>query len=88
MLNFYSQSHLFVIVAYKLIEYRKWASTFGLCATVDFSEIDAFSEEDVRDLRNMREHVVEYFQGRGHASSDGSQRRLISKRMPAALSAL
>jgi hypothetical protein len=66
--NFHSQCHFFVIAAYKLIEYREWASTFGLCPTVDFSEIDAFSEQDIRDLRNMREHVVEYFQGRGLAS--------------------
>jgi len=66
--NFDSQCHFFVIAAYKLIEYRKWASTFGLCANVDFSEIDAFSEQDIKDLRNMREHVVEYFQGHGLAS--------------------
>jgi hypothetical protein len=41
---------------------------FGLCATVDFSEIDGFSEQDITDLRNMREHMVEYFQGHGLAS--------------------
>jgi hypothetical protein len=68
ILNFHSQCHFFVIAAYKLIEYRKWASTFGLCATVDFSEIDGFAEQDIRDLRNMREHVGEYFQGHGLAS--------------------
>jgi hypothetical protein len=66
--NFHSQCHFFVIAAYKLIEYRKWVSTFGLCANVDFSEIDAFSEQDIKDLRNMHEHVVEYFQGYGLAS--------------------
>jgi hypothetical protein len=68
ILNFHSQCHFFVIAAHKVIEYRKWASTFGLCATVDFSEIDAFSEQDIRDLRNMGEHVVDYFQGHGVAS--------------------
>jgi hypothetical protein len=40
-----------------------------VCPTVDFSEIDAFSGQDIiRDLRNMREHVVDYFQGHGRAS--------------------
>jgi len=39
--------------------------TFGLCSNVTFSEIDNFSSNDIRDLRNMREHVVEYFQGVG-----------------------
>src|SRR5260370_41590457 len=68
MLNFHSECHFFVIAAYKLIEYHKWVSTFGLCATVDFSEIYAFSEQEIKDLRNMREHVVEYFQGQGHSS--------------------
>jgi hypothetical protein len=52
----------------QVIEYRKWSSTFGPSATVDFSEIDAFSEQDIRDLRNMREHVVDYFQGHGLAA--------------------
>ena len=44
------------------------ASTFDLYANVDFGEIDAFSEQDIKDLRNMHEHVVEYFQGHGLAS--------------------
>ena len=67
ILDFHSECHFFVIAAYKLIEYHKWVLTFGLCAAVDFSEIDGFSDQDIRDLRNMREHVVEYFQGDGHA---------------------
>jgi hypothetical protein len=68
MRNFHSECHFFVIAAYKLIEYYKWASTFGLCATLNFSEICAFSENDIKDLRNMREHLVEYFQGHGHST--------------------
>jgi hypothetical protein len=68
ILNFHSECHFFVIAAYKLIEYHKWVSTFALCSTVDFSEVDAFSEQDIKDLRNMREHVVEYFQGQGRSA--------------------
>lgn len=59
------EHHYFVIAAYKLIEHRKWIKKFGLCEQVDFSEIDSFPEKDIKDLRNMREHVVEYFQGDG-----------------------
>jgi len=59
------QAHYFVVAAWKLLEHRKWVTAFGLCTNIDFSEIDAFSEGHIRDLRNMREHVVEYFQGRG-----------------------
>jgi hypothetical protein len=64
----HTEDHFFAIAAYKLIEYRDWVLTFGLCASVDFSEIDQFSKQAIRDLRNMREHVVEYFQGAGRAS--------------------
>lgn len=59
------EHHYFVIAAYKLIEHREWIKKFDLCKKVDFSEIDSFSAKDIKDLRNMREHVVEYFQGYG-----------------------
>lgn len=59
------EHHYFVIAAYKLIEHRHWVTDLGLCQSVDFSEIDAFPKCDIKDLRNMREHVVEYFQGNG-----------------------
>ncbi len=67
ILNFHTECHYFVIAAHKLFEFRKWALTFGLYANVDFSELSRFSTDDVKDLRNMREHVVEYFQGDGNA---------------------
>jgi hypothetical protein len=66
-LNLHCQHHFFVISAYKLIEYRDWCRSFGLFKAVDFSEIDSFSKDDIRDLRNMREHIVEYFKGEGNA---------------------
>jgi hypothetical protein len=67
ILGFHTECHFFAISAYKLIEYRDWVLTFGLCAAVDFSEINQFSVQDIKDLRNMREHVVEYFRGEGNA---------------------
>jgi hypothetical protein len=63
----HTQCNYFAIAANKLLEFKEWALSFGLCATVDFSEVDAFSRQDIRDLRNMREHVVDYFKGDGLA---------------------
>jgi hypothetical protein len=65
VLAFHSECHFFAVAAYKLLEFRDWVLTFGLCASVNFAEIDRFSEQDIRDLRDMREHVVDYFTGIG-----------------------
>ena len=64
---FHSECHFFVVAAYKLLEFRDWVLSLGLFLTADFTEIDSFSGKDIRDLRNMREHVVDYFQGIGKA---------------------
>ena len=60
------ECHFFSISANKVIEYRHWVTNLGLCRDVDFSEIDQFSKDDIKDLRDMREHIIEYFQGEGH----------------------
>jgi hypothetical protein len=44
---------------------RDWVRTFGLCSSVDFGEVDQFSEQDIKDLRDMREHAVDYLRGVG-----------------------
>ena len=67
--GFHTECNYFAIAANKLLEFKEWALSFGLCATVDFSEIDSFSRRDIRDLRNMREHVLDYFKGGGHFAS-------------------
>ena len=64
-----SETDFFISAVWKVLEFRKWVSALGLCAAVDFSEIDKFDTQATRDLRNMREHVVEYFQGRGNNQS-------------------
>jgi hypothetical protein len=61
-----TETDFFVAAAWKVLEFRKWVSALGLCRSIDFSEIDKFDTPDTRDLRNMREHVVDYFQGRGN----------------------
>lgn len=63
--SFHTECNYFAIAANKLMEFKDWALSFGLCANVDFSEVDAFSRRDIKDLRNMREHVLDYFKGEG-----------------------
>ena len=61
----HTECNYFAIAANKPLEFKEWTLSFGLCTGVDFSEIDAFSPRDIKDLRNMREHVVDYFKGDG-----------------------
>jgi hypothetical protein len=60
-----SDHHYFAIAANKVLEHRDWVRELGLCSKVDFTMLDKFSSGDIRDLRNMREHVVDYFKGIG-----------------------
>lgn len=59
------EEHYFIVAANKLIEHREWTKELGLFINVNFSEIDSFSKQNIKDLRNMREHVVDYFKGDG-----------------------
>ena len=61
------EHHYFVIATFKLFKYYKWSKQHNLFPNVDFSELDSVNYQDIKDLRNMREHVVEYFQGDGNA---------------------
>jgi hypothetical protein len=65
VLAFRSEGHFFAIAAHKLLEHLKWIRTFGLCSSVDFSEVDQFSAEHIGDQRDMGEHVIKYFEGEG-----------------------
>ncbi|MGA2795069.1 MAG: hypothetical protein ABSE69_16375 [Roseiarcus sp.] len=67
VLAFHSERHFLAIAAHKILEYRDWVLSFGLCASVDFGELNQFPAQDRRDLRNMREHVVGYFKGDGNS---------------------
>jgi hypothetical protein len=60
-----TEYHYFSLTAHKLLEHVEWVLRLGLCKNVDFSMLDEFSKRDVRDLRNMREHIVDYFEGKG-----------------------
>ena len=79
----HTECNYFAIAANKLLEFKKWALSFGLCTNVDFREIDAFSQRDIRDLRNMREHVVDYFKGDGSLRTAGPLKRPSTARTQA-----
>jgi hypothetical protein len=60
-------------------EFRGRARELGLFASVDFSEIDAFPGRDHKDVRNMREHVVEYLKGKDWIATAGLSKRMTSR---------
>jgi hypothetical protein len=61
------QDHYFIVAAKKTLEYRNWAAELGLFSAINFAELDGFSIADIKELRDMREPIVAYFQGHGHA---------------------
>jgi hypothetical protein len=64
MREFVCERHLFLIAANKLVEHIDWASSLGFLDTDVFLEMNVFSAE-IKSLRDMNEHVVEYFMGGG-----------------------
>ena len=73
ILDIHTECHFFAVAAHQLMTYRDWARSFGLFATVDFSEVDRLGTH-VDDLRNMREHVIDYFRGIGRFPSRWKQK--------------
>jgi hypothetical protein len=66
-LRTHTLDHQFAAAAHQLLDHKEWAQQLALFETVDFSEINRFPRDTIRDLRNMREHQVEYFLGKGRA---------------------
>jgi hypothetical protein len=62
--TFQAERHLFCVAAAKLFEHRKWIGDLDMLDPNLFVELDGF-EEDVRAMRNLNEHAIEYFRGRG-----------------------
>jgi hypothetical protein len=52
-----------------ILRYREWGEQLGIRQGVDFSELDKFDARKIRDLRNMREHVIDYFLERGNSQN-------------------
>ena len=73
-----SDRHLFLVSAWKLIEHMDWADKLGCLENNNFSEIQEM-RKDIKEMRDMNEHVLEYFLGDGrrqhawmHKDEDGS----------------
>jgi hypothetical protein len=57
--------HYFAIAANKVLEHRDWTLRLQMLSPDVFAPLAAFDSSAIRDLRNMREHIVNYFEGRG-----------------------
>jgi hypothetical protein len=73
ILRSHTEATFLASAANQILKYRKWTQDLGLLSKVDFSELDKFDAKKIRDLRNMREHVIEYFLGQG----DNQQRWFV-----------
>jgi hypothetical protein len=62
--DYFCQRHYFILAANKLNEYRKWCKKLGLVPNSVFAELDHYKTV-VNELRDMNEHIIEYFQGKG-----------------------
>lgn len=67
VLRSHTEGNFLANAAKHVIEYRNWTTALGLFASVDFSALDSFDQKAITDLRNMREHMIDYFEGRGGA---------------------
>jgi hypothetical protein len=61
--SFQTERHLFCNAAYKLLEYRQWVQRLGFLDEALFAELDKFAH-DIGVMRDMNEHVIEYFEGK------------------------
>lgn len=64
-----TEQHLFVIAANQFFKYRRWVGALDIIDNQIFCDIDAFGR-DVNVLRDMKEHVVEYFKNEGLRPND------------------
>lgn len=67
--QFQCDRHFFLIAAHKMVEHAKW------CIKLDFLDRSFFDnvlllEKDIKPMRDLNEHALEYFQGRGLKPSE------------------
>ena len=60
-----SSCHYFAVAAFKLQEHLEWAIATDAFANSDLAVLLAFDKQDIKDVRDMREHGIEYLKGRG-----------------------
>jgi hypothetical protein len=68
-LSFRTERHLFCNAAYKLLEHRRWVQDLGFLDDALFEELHKFAD-DIAVMRDMNEHVIEYFRGKGKRPHD------------------
>ncbi|MGX4771847.1 hypothetical protein ACWAUC_18890 [Bradyrhizobium guangdongense] len=61
---FQAERHLFCVAAAKMLEHRRWIGDLDRVDSSVFAELDQF-EADVQEMRNLNEHAIEYFRGKG-----------------------
>jgi hypothetical protein len=62
--RFQTDRHLFCNAAYQLLEHRRWVKDLGFLDDALFEEFDKFAD-DIDVMRDMNEHAIEYFRGKG-----------------------
>ncbi len=63
------ERHLFCIAAGQFFDHRRWLRRLGGFDESFFAEIDLF-EPDVKAMRDLNEHAIEYFEGKGQRPKD------------------
>jgi hypothetical protein len=63
---FQRERHLFLISANKVLQYIDWVKRLDFLDNSIFDEFTTL-RKDIKDLRDMNEHVVEYFTGTGRS---------------------
>jgi hypothetical protein len=67
--SFQTERHLFCNAAYKLLEHRRWVQDLEFIDDALFEELDQFAR-DIDVMRDMNEHAIEYFRGKGRRPHD------------------
>lgn len=67
--DFKVERHLFCVAASQFFDHRRWLGRLGGFDEGVLTAIDLF-EPDVRAMRNLNEHAIEYFEGRGQRPKD------------------
>jgi hypothetical protein len=63
------ERHLFCNAAGNFLDHRRWLKRLGGFDESVFAEMDLF-ERDVKAMRNLNEHAIEYFEGKGQRPED------------------
>ena len=66
---FKAERHLFCNAAGNFFDHRRWLRKLGGFDEGVFAEIDSF-ERDVKAMRDLNEHAIEYFEGKGKRPKD------------------